>query len=990
MKILALQFRNINSLAGTWAIDFTQPDFRDGLFLLAGPTGSGKTTVLDAITLALYGKTARVDIANGVNEVLTRHTGDCFAEVKFEAKGGVYTARWSQSRPKGRGRNRGGWGDLQAVKMSLVDAAGRDLSEPTRTATEKQIEKTVGLSFEQFTRTVLLAQGRFDTFLSANEKDRSDILEQATGTEVYSRIGGRVNEESKKAEQAVRDLEMKKGGVQVLSAEERTAQEAEFATRCQAEQALAPVVEALAREKAWLEAEASLALRAADLAKEEAALAQGKESFAPDAARLARADKAGKLAADFATLASLRNQKRGAETAVQSRQGILEEAQDALPSAQAAADAAAQGDREAQATYDAEQPRIRQARALLANQERLSTALSAATSAQKAAQDALNGVQKRILAAQRALETARTQIQSLDAWTNPQAAALAQAQQGRAAAQEAAGFAEAAVVAAEGVFAKSEPGLQAAIDAAQASRDAALKVRSLDEERAKLHDGDVCPLCLQVYHTLKEALPDEQAESARLKACRRALEDARKTVADAKDAAARAQRKAAEAQTALSGAQAAFDAAQKKHDTDLTAAQTTEAEQNKALAAAEAELPAVRQTLADCTQKVAAAQAALDQATKDFQALGIPADVDQYDCAIQAKRNGAATQKAQKAADLQAAMAAVATAEAELQKAQADASLARSLHAEAEAAFARALAEGGFADETEWQEARWIPAEVERTRARRDALRDDESRLAGRRAALGQETEAHAAAPGRSGRALADVVAELASKTDEKGQAHDKVVALGTAIAADDAAQKALGALQEELDGAKVVAARWKTLDGLLGGADGANFRRYVQYLTLQELIQFANPRLRTMSNGRYELFLAPEDMVPGGRASKTGLLPDIVDHDQDDERRPLANLSGGERFQVSLSLALGLSEMASDGVAVESLFLDEGFGTLDGEALERAIDTLEGVQREGCLLGVISHVSAVAERIRTQIRVEKRSGGHSVLWGAGVLAASE
>ncbi len=985
MKILKLKFRNINSLAGDWSVDFTQPDFRDGLFLLTGPTGSGKTTVLDAITLALYGKTARVDIKGKDNEVLTRNTGDCFSEVVFQTKDGVYTARWSQRRGVGRGKNKGGWGDLADLKMSLVAPGGKDISRHKNSDTKTLIEQTVGLSFEQFTRTVLLAQGHFDTFLSADETQRAFILEQATGTGIYSRIGARVNEECKKAERCVRDQEAKQGAVSVLSPEERAAKEAELAAGRRTERDLAPVVEALTQEKAWLEADAKLAVRADELATAEAALTKGKEEFAPDAARLDRADKAEKLASDFATLTGLRKRKETAEKAVSDRRSDLEETRAALPAAQTAADAAAQADSAAQTAYDVEQPRIRQARALLTKRAELSTALSAEKAAEKTARDALDGVHRRIQNARNALDAARARIQTLGSWTNPKADALAQARQAEADARAAASTADAAVVAAEGVFAAAEPGLLKAIAAAQKKRDAALKVRNLDEERAKLHDGDVCPLCLQVYHTLQEALPDEKAEEAQLKDCQDALEDAKKTVADAKDAASKAQRKTAAAQRALSGAQSAFDAAKAKHDTDLAASTATEAEQNRALAAAETELPAAQRALADCTQRAAAAQTALDQAMEDFRVLGIPADVDRYDRDIQAKRAAAAEKKSKTDAAFQAAKTAIAKAEAEYQTAQANASRAKDDLAKAESSFAGALAADGFADEAEWQGARWNPGDVAKARARRDALRDEESRLAGRRATLDQETRDHASAPGRSERALEDVAEELTAKAAEKARSHDHAEFVQYTLRTDNDNQKKLGTLQDELKRAKDVAGRWATLDKLLGGPEGGNFRRYVQYLTLQELIQFANPRLQAMSNRRYELFLAPEDMVPGARNREIGLLPDIVDHDQADEHRSLANLSGGERFQVSLSLALGLSEMASEGVSVESLFLDEGFGTLDGEALERAIDTLEGVQRDGCLLGVISHVAAVAERIRTQITVTKVGSGHSVLTGAGI-----
>ena len=168
---------------------------------------------------------------------------------------------------------------------------------------------------------------------------------------------------------------------------------------------------------------------------------------------------------------------------------------------------------------------------------------------------------------------------------------------------------------------------------------------------------------------------------------------------------------------------------------------------------------------------------------------------------------------------------------------------------------------------------------------------------------------------------------------------------------------------------------RYHRLCTLIGTADGKKYRKFVQNISLEYLISLANHEMTKLTD-RYKLCVSDDEKRP--------LEIDVIDLYQFSSHRPTSNLSGGETFLVSLALALGLSKMASQNVQVNSLFLDEGFGTLDDEALESALDTLASLQKEGKLIGVISHVAKLKERIRTQIEVQKLAGGYSTIKGAG------
>ena len=168
--------------------------------------------------------------------------------------------------------------------------------------------------------------------------------------------------------------------------------------------------------------------------------------------------------------------------------------------------------------------------------------------------------------------------------------------------------------------------------------------------------------------------------------------------------------------------------------------------------------------------------------------------------------------------------------------------------------------------------------------------------------------------------------------------------------------------------------ARFDKLHSLIGHSEGKKYREFVQALSFEMVIHHANKQLESMFD-RY-LLIMDKDMP---------LELNVIDNYQAGEIRSTKNLSGGESFIISLALALGLSKIVSSKVNVDSLFLDEGFGTLDSEALEIALETLSNLKQTGKLIGIISHMEALKDRIPTQIKVESVSGGRSVLSGAGV-----
>ena len=959
MRIHTIRLANLNALTGTWEINLDHPAYSDNIYALTGPTGAGKTTILDAISLALYGRTPRLArIGKAGNEIMSRHSGTCHAEITFSTRTGRYRSHWSQH----RARRKAG-GELQNPKHELADAESGELLATGLKDVAAAIERLTGMDYQRFTRAMLLAQGDFAAFLRAAPDERAPLLEQITGTEIYSRISIAVHERLRDALEQQRQLATETAGITPLDAATHTALTQESAALQKQLAALTTrqqqTAAALARAQNIAELTAELARLDEQHTAHQAALAR----FAPERERLAAAQSAALLDADYARLDTLRRtqqQNSRALAALDEQAPALARTHETANQALTAASARVYAEKQRLA---AAQPRWQQTRAYdhtLRHQREQLASLEQSAATHTAAQTALAAAEKHAAAARE--NSARADVARKKTET-----ALAAHLQGRL------------------------------LREYRAEKDNILRelayhqrIADLEQQRAHLHDGEPCPLCGATEHPYASELPAQPDDlTARLETLDTYIKRA-ETLGEQHE----------NAQHALASAR------EKQQQTENTLALAAEKARNSAVHAEQH--AALQQTYA---QTLAARQALLVNRDPDAEETAQQRAIAEAEAAMEKARDTCQTAQTAAAANQQqrAQLHARLTAQQqELQTAEQQFAAALGMCSEIAApspagrspqrgrdgegvddvpcapkistfsisdhphSNTSSRAATTFPDETAWQAAR-LPA------ATREAL-------ARQAAALEQQTlTLHTRQQDRAAR-LASLTAQSADDPDtatlqarqeadeHTRQQHQQTLAANQhRLAEHKRASERLAAQQQAIAKQAAETRRWQNLHELIGAADGKKYRNYAQSLTFASVIAQANRQLVQLSD-RYLLTADPA----------RPLELNIIDNYQGGETRSAKNLSGGESFIVSLALALGLAQMSGENMQIDTLFLDEGFGTLDEETLDSALETLAQLRTHGKHIGIISHVAALTERIATRIQITPQNGGNSIISGPG------
>ena len=1077
MKILELRFKNLNSLYGEWVIDFTDPEYvSNGIFALTGPTGAGKSTILDAICLALYGATPRLGkITKSGNEIMSRQTGECYAEVLFESQAGRFLCHWEQRRARKKAE-----GNLQDQEHQIADADTGKPIETKKSLVGAVIEEKTGMDFDRFTRSILLAQGGFDTFLKADAEQKSRILEQITGTEIYSEISRRVHERQRDEREKLNILNAETSGIVILEPEQEKEIQEDLAAKQKQEAEFAGKSTETGKAITWLTTIEDLKKEILSLTDEAAKLKTDTEAFKPERFKLEQATKAASLDGTYATLTSLRKQQADDQTSLKTDEAALPEIETSANTQAENLKASEQFTLKAKEELKTVAPLIQKIRSLdqkIAEQtkavsEGADACTKEAAKVETDKQTRVKELEKRT-AAEKTLEAAELYLKenARDEWLISGLAGVEEQFGNLLAKQQETTQKEADLKKADTAVADAAKKLEEAskqcglkkqeLDTAgknlQQGKDALnqllgdkllreyrteketllremafiKKIEELEDHRAKLEDGKPCPLCGSTEHPFAEGnvpVPDEieqkiesltklidkaDEQEATIKkleqaetSARKKLNDSEKLETDAANDKKVAEKTLTELKDVLTKLRTGFEEIKlavsgKLQPLGITEIPEVEVEslleslktRLKAWQEQVKQKAAIEKQIADIDSEVKRLDAVIDTQSKALtekqetlerlkkeladgteERKQLYGDKKPHDEEGRLNKTIADAEKAEKKArDLNTEL------QQKLTKAKTHIdSLKKRIEQrtpelkKAETDFSAALIPAGFADEKAFLEARLSQEDRESLSSRAKELDDAGTELKAkqkdRETRLATET-----AKKLTDKTLDELEPQFKEFEESLKELRDAVAGLKHKLSENAAAKERIKEKQTAIEAQKKECHRWEKLHGLIGSADGKKYRNFAQGLTFELMVSHANRQLGKMTD-RYLLI----------RDEHQPLELNVVDNYQAGEIRSTKNLSGGESFIVSLTLALGLSKMASRKVRVDSLFLDEGFGTLDEDALETSLDTLSGLQQDGKLIGIISHVSALKERISTQINIIPVSGGRSSLSGPG------
>ena len=1087
MKILNLKFKNINSLSGENEIDFTNPVFtNDGLFAITGKTGAGKSSILDAISLAFYGKTPRVDITGSENAVMTKGEKDCFAEITFEVAGKKWKSSWKQERAR--------TGTLKPVNRQIADFNNKIIADQVRSC-DVEIIKILGLTFEQFTKVIMLAQGSFAAFLQADKNDKGQLLEQITGTEIYAEISKIVFERNRMEKDKIDKISLELEAIKILTEEEienltneNTVIENE---KLQVDEELQKIEKA----KKWVTDVSNLQTQInqakVKLPELEEKTKTAKETFEKSelALKTAKSEQQNQepifknvreldtkisekekllnpvLTAIFdltksktelsKTIESQNSELKNSETSLNEKQkwatdnkkyedlvsnysAIEKENQLLVDSSKEIekenseiADLQNKLKSEIADTAKAVETFNEKSEKLNAKTKELSTKRTELaellegkelSTLQSEKENISNlGIQiKNLIDVENSITESQKEIETLDEKLNQ--------------------FEKSNTELAKSIAAdkKTIENIEKQINLSEENIKLINIVKKLDDHRHNLKDGEECPLCGALEHPFaKGNVPKIGEKEKELASLKKQLQETNSILRQNEKNLERLvsdNKYDSENKTKAKNTLTKNTEIQKEILAEFKSINST-----FLIPKGENKIEILNKKLVQKQNELKELNRLIEQATKSETVISNLRDKEIPALQKEKEKATASKNEAEKTQIL---------AEQGLKDKQTSSSKSQEKYNERNEAFFKKLnmysvenietlkkcldswnenkkqieeltnqitmLKGNIAVnnkefenqtkslEIKQKEKQDIEKEKQRLVNERKAKFEDKSvdveenrlkklvedsesskskaeqektdtdkKLAENKAIVSEKEKEllniqEQQVTEKTNEELQSEFVEKKIKADEFSQ---KIGANKQTLKSNSDNLKTSGSKLKEKEKQQAICNKWGILNNLIGSNDGKKYRNFAQALTFEHLIGLSNRQLQKMSD-RYILKRTGDITNPFELS--------VIDKFQNNDERTAQNLSGGEKFIISLSLALGLANMASKNMRIDTMFIDEGFGTLDSDYLDVALNALSNLQSEGKVIGVISHLTELKERIATHVEVVSSGNGHS------------
>ncbi len=1021
MKILAIRGKNLASLEGEFDIDFTvEPLKSSGIFAITGQTGAGKSTILDALCLALFDNAPRLNKAeSSVNvydvedktitqkdsrNILRRGASEGYAEVDFVAlNGDKYRSRWMVRRARGKAH-----GALQATSIKLDNLTTINEEQGTKSNLLNRIVELIGLTFDQFTRAVLLAQGDFANFLKAKSSEKAELLEKLTGTEIYSKISVSIYQKTSDAKNALDMILQRMKDVKLLTDEELDALIDEKNTKSEELKPFKIQTHQIEKKLSWIKENELIKQELTQAEQELETIQTWIREASPRYEYMDMIDKSLEIRDYYIEFINKSNGQKNILTEIERAETVLKNISEQLEKTTISLSEAKKKQEEIDLKYNSLKPDINLAK-------ELDIKIQASIGKQAELKEEQETYKKQLLASDETIASLKESQEK----TTKEKAQLEQ------------WFLDNDVY--KTIVSKVdliENLINTAYSAQRQKENASkglntnkamlettmeqLKNLEIEAERLnnllpteiinlrhKLIEGEACPVCGSSHHPFKDNI--EQSQKINEEELENNKQRVQNNIDKVKTQIEQTQKGITEFEAYIKNFEEQYSNSYSSLKDNLKLLPDWETKLKaetlgKELSSFATQWNENKKSLDNSTlllENISARIIAEEKAKTpileniSYKEKGYQAEEKLYKKNIEQRKlllGGKSVEEVEKhyvdSRELQSKLLENLNLEKEKIETQRS-----SLNGKIEQQKKDAEANQKELSRLDFQIEEWLKDENHQISA--EILKDLISKS---REWINQEKQylseiqnkrltVEATLTERKNRNIKHKESEDKPLDEETKEVlseslntisvltesiNKRLSEIEVSLLSYEKGKEQIKSFEKELNEKSELYENWSKLNDLLGSANGNKFKTIAQGYTLDVLLSYANKHLEDLTQ-RYSLEKIPDT-----------LALQVVDNDMLGEVRSVHSLSGGESFLISLALALGLSSLSSNKMKIESLFIDEGFGALDIDTLSIAMDALDNLQTQGRKIGVISHVEEMKERITTQIQIIKSSNGKS------------